>query len=103
MLRRGSIAHWGVGMLEGKRRALMRPNSGWKAHCDGRSRRRELKVEALWTLGLPSLRVVVSVYAKLIQCVAMRRRRRNDGFAPASPQAETATATANAKGRSKCQ
>jgi hypothetical protein len=34
----------------------------------------------------------VIVYAKLIQCVAMRRRRRNDGFAPASLQAETATA-----------
>ena len=72
MLRRGSIAHWAVGMLEGKRRALMRFDSGWKAHCDGRSRRREPKAEALWTLGLPSSRVVVIVYAKLIQCVAMR-------------------------------
>ncbi len=83
-------------MLEGKRRALMRFDSGWKANCDGRSRRREPKVEALWTLGLPSSRVVVIVYARLIQCIAVRRRHHNDGFAPASPQAETGTGTANA-------
>jgi hypothetical protein len=71
----------------------MRFDSGWKAHCDGRSRRREPKVEALWTVGLPSSRVVVIVYAKLIQHVAMRRRRRNDGFA------ETATAQREWAGR----
>jgi hypothetical protein len=55
------------------------------------------KVEASWISGLLSLRVVVVVGAKLIQCVAMRRRSRGDGFAPATPQAETGTV--NAKGQ----
>jgi hypothetical protein len=62
----------GGGDVGGEEKSADRFDSGWKAHCDGRSRRREPKVEALWTLGLPSSRVVVIVYAKLIQCVAMR-------------------------------
>jgi hypothetical protein len=75
-------------MLVGRRSALKRYGSGLKAHCDGRSRRRERKVEASWLLRLMSSRIVVIVGAKLIRCVAMRRRSRGDEFAPATPPAE---------------
>jgi hypothetical protein len=75
-------------MLVGMRIAPQRSESEWKAHCDGRSRRRVRKVEASWILGLVLSTIVRFVGAKQIQCVAMRRRSRAERFAPATLQAE---------------
>jgi hypothetical protein len=53
-------------MLVGKRTALLRSESAWRAHCDERSRRTGRKVEASWNLGLFPSKVVVIVGAELV-------------------------------------